>query len=126
MHLAVTALLFLAASPVLAADAKVVKTLPFDYTVASVEDIDRDGSTYTIVTINLKNGPTSLQQAAFHCGAKNAGGYTWDIDGNVANVDPSDSRLFRLTGIGDTSGDFKNAKTLRCRVTSFTLGLIVD
>lgn len=126
MRLIVAALIVVAASPAFAVDAKVVKTLPFDYSVASVGDIGSDGTTYTVVTINLTNGPVSLQQAAFHCGARNAGGYTWDIDGNIANVGPSEKRAFRLTGIGDTSGDFKNAKTVRCRVASYTLGTIVD
>ncbi len=97
--------------------------LPFKYEITKVEDVERSGSLFTVVTIKISNGSHDLPSASFHCEAKNAQGNTWDVAGDARNIDAGDTKVVRVTSSGDTSGSFSKATSVDCAVKAFDGGL---
>ena len=93
--------------------------LPFSYKILAVEDVLRGGEAWTVATIRIENGPHYVRSITFSCEAENAGGYTWDVRGDVAGLLPGAAREFRLVTLAGDPAYWTKAVKLHCDVAAF-------
>lgn len=106
-----------------AADVKIDLSVPFSVKATGTKQTEMSGAIYTVVILQLDNGPYYLKSVEMHCEARNANGNTWDVSGKAMDFAPKESRQFRLVSNGDPTAVSVDARTISCAIKSFETGL---
>ncbi|MBL0934241.1 MAG: hypothetical protein IBJ07_05775 [Rhizobiaceae bacterium] len=113
-----------ASTPSFAQDWTVQAELPFEISVAGVDEVEQNGLTFTVVTAKIVNGEHFTNSLSIYCEAENEGGHTWDVVGIALSLSPNETRSVRLVSSnGDDTGYYGKPTKGRCEVAAFDGGL---
>lgn len=113
------------ASPAAAMDINASHGVPFTYEITKVSEIEKNGTTYTVISGTLLNGKFYLRNATIHCGAWNKDGYSWEIKGVVSGVGASEKRTFRIVSDGTDEPQYWSDPTkIECAVSDFSASVM--
>lgn len=124
MRTFLVASLIAASQPAAADNWNADNTLPFAYEIVRAQEGERDGATFTVVTVRISNREAAVPSVDFLCEAHNNRGRSWDIIGRALNLSPREQRDIRLISRSpDTTGEFRDPSSINCRIQGFDGGL---